>query len=443
MAIPKTPLDEWIRRQVGCPGGLTRTDVEEHQLHRLRRTVAWARGRSSFYREHLRHLPQEPIGTLMDLERLPFTTSGDVAEQGLRLLCVSQGDIARITTLPTSGTTGAPKRLFFTADDLEGTTDFFHHGMSTLVEPGQRVLILMPGERPGSVGDLLVKGLARMGVEGIVHGFVRDPEFSLREMEAHAADALVGLPVQVLALARQGERTGLPTRPPRSVLLSADYTSDAVVRAIEAAWGCRVFTHYGMTEMGLGGGVQCESFAGYHLREADLYVEIVDPDTGRSLPEGERGEVVFTTLTRTGMPLLRYRTGDLSRFLPEPCACGTSLRSLERVRGRVGGGADLKPFGHLQLPDLDEVLFSLHPVIDFSATLTDESGADRLRLVVQFLAGSDPSATSRVEAALLTIPALADAHAAGRLMLSVEGRPSSVVAAGTTEKRKLVDLRGR
>ena len=91
--------------------------------------------------------------------------------------------------------------------------------------------------------------------------------------------------------------------------------------------------------MGLGAAVDCRALAGYHIREADLFFEIIDPDNGSPLPDGETGEVFFSTLTRKGMPLVRYRTGDLSRFLPEPCPCGTILKRLEWVRGRRRGPA--------------------------------------------------------------------------------------------------------
>ena len=119
-----------------------------------------------------------------------------------------------------------------------------------------------------------------------------------------------------------------------------------------------------MTETGLGGGVQCSAQLGYHLREADLFFEIVDTETGQPLKEGETGEIVFTTLTRTGMPLIRYRTGDLSRFIPENCPCGTKLRSMEVVKQRIDGKVKLDGTD-FSIHELDEVLFSLDGVLDY------------------------------------------------------------------------------
>ena len=112
----------------------------------------------------------------------------------------------------------------------------------------------------------------------------------------------------------------------------------AIVKGLQEIWDCAVYNHYGTTEMGLGGGVECAARRGYHLREADLYFEIIDPLTGGILEDERRyGEIVVTTLTRHGMPLIRYRTGDRSRFIPGNCLCGTLLNTLEKVSGRFGG----------------------------------------------------------------------------------------------------------
>ena len=115
-----------------------------------------------------------------------------------------------------------------------------------------------------------------------------------------------------------------------------------------------MFTHYGMTETGFGGGVECDALDGYHLREGDIFFEVVDHETGQPCPEGAIGEVVITTLTRQGMPLIRYMTGDISRILSQPCPCGSVLKRMDRVRGRWDGAVHLGSDIILTLSDMDD-----------------------------------------------------------------------------------------
>ncbi len=409
-----TPLEPWIANKIGAPGALTREAIAAYQIARLRETLAWARTRSRFYCERL---PPAELSTFDDLVALPFTTADDLRADPLRLVCVSQGEIARVVTLDTSGTTGPPKRLYFTADDQALTVDFFQVGMSTFTRAGDRVLILLPCARPGSVGDLLAQALARMGVAGIRHGPVRDIVATLETLAHAEATGLVGTPAQVLALARH------PTQPDdlalRFALLTTDHVPRALVTAVEAAWGCTVYNHYGMTEMGLGGGVDCTARRGYHLREADLYVEIIDPATGLPLPDGQAGEIVFTTLTRRGMPLIRYRTGDAGRFIPGPCPCGTALKTLAHVTHRFDNAMPM-PGGALPLSTLDEVLFPITGLVDFAADAIP--GA----LTVTLAAHRDPDVVSEARAALLSLPIIAQAVAAGALHVDVGLAPVSV-----------------
>jgi phenylacetate-CoA ligase len=415
-----TPLQPWIARKIGGEGDrfpLTRERIREYQLARLRETLRLVRERSPFYRVHLADAPDD-LDCLEDLARFPFTTADDLRENGLRFLCVSQGDIRRVVTLDTSGTTGNPKRLYFTADDQELTIDFFRVGMSTFTAPGDRVLILLPGERPGSVGDLLATALGRLGADGIKHGPVRDVAQTLDVMIEREVNVLVGVPVQVLALARYGESKGVAPPPAlKRVLLTTDHVPDAITRVLERTWGCEVYNHYGMTEMGLGGGVECQARRGYHLREADLYFEIIDPATGDPLPDGERGEVVFTTLTRSGMPLIRYRTGDESRFLPGDCPCGTLLKTLERVKGRLDGRIEIGAVGCLTMADLDEALFLIAGLLDFSATLTREGGGNRLH--VQTVVLEETGQALAIRRQLDAVPSVWSAHEAGCLDVCV------------------------
>lgn len=436
-----TPLEPWIRARIGIPSTepLTREALESYQLRKLRETVEYARRHSPFYRSLLHGVSGDELVSPADIARLPFTAAADLREDELRFLCVSRGDIERVVTLQSSGTTASPKRLHFTTGDLELTVDFFHHGMSTMVKPGERVLILMPGELAGSVGDLLVKGLKRLGAEGVVHGLVRDAGEAIDRIVSEEIDCLVGLPVQVLALARHPDARRIPLGCLKSVLLSADYVPAAIVRELTAAWGAAVFNHYGMTEMGLGGGVECSHLRGYHLREADLWFEVVDPATGKTLPSGQMGEVVVTTLTRQGMPLIRYRTGDLARFLTEPCPCGTLLPRLERVTGRLVNRVRLAGGDILTMAALDEALFPLPFLLNFQVELRAIEGVDVLDFTLETRAVNEEGAARLIRQALLTIPPLAVAFAERKLLLGpIKQEPLPVTG---SIKRTIIDRR--
>ncbi len=402
-APPLTPLDTWTARQLGVDR-LTREALDVWHLRQIDRLVASAQDRSPFYRElyGTRHLV--PLGCAADLAALPFVTQTDIRERGLDMLCVSHSDVARVVTLPTSGTTGPPKRVWFTEADMALTVDFFHHGMQAIVEPGDRLLVLMPGPQPGTVGTLMAAAMEPLGVETVVYGFVDDPAKVNRLIVERRIDSLIGVPAQVLALARDGALPRPAFGSLKSVLLSADHVPVAVRRALEETWGCAVFEHYGSTELGLGGAVQCRTLAGLHIREADVLVEVIDPESGRPLPDGAVGELVVTTLRREAMPFIRYRTGDLGRLEADPCPCGSALRCLGRVRERLGDAVDLGPAGRLTMADLDEAVYPLPWVIGFSAEVSDGL---RLRLDVTASAATPADAARLVAARAEALPVVA------------------------------------
>lgn len=424
-----TPLEPWIRNKISANcAQLTRPDLEAWQLQKLNDTLSWVRARSSFYGSVLAGLPSK-LSQLGELQQFPLTTPDMIRQNPFQFVCVSQSDIQRVVTLQTSGTTGEPKRIYFTADDQELTIDFFGVGMSVLTAPGDSVLIFLPGATPGSVGDLLRLGLARMQRVPLPYGPIYDAQHALTAMQSQQPDCLVGIPTQVLGLAR---RWISGYKPPRTVLLSTDYVPASIVRFLENTWGCKVFNHYGTTEMGLGGGVECEAHRGSHLREADLYFEVLDPHTAQPISDGEYGEVVFSTLTRIGMPLIRYRTGDYSRFIPGPCPCGTTLRTLENISGRLDGFVTVG--GRvLKLADFDEVLFPIPNLLNYSITLTGSEPKASVIIETQMFTGSDSSAA--VKKALDQISSI------DRLDVIVNSRfnPGEV---GSLHKRSIIDLRG-
>ncbi|MBI5571129.1 MAG: AMP-binding protein [Desulfomonile tiedjei] len=332
--MDKTPLESWIAAKIfrdTFAGELSPADVKRYQLEKLRDTIEYARARSPFYRRDLSEVTTKSLSRLEDLQQFPFTTPGDLERRGPEFLCVSQSEIERVVTLQAAERATKPQRLYFTESDLELAIDFFHHGLSTFVRPGDKVLILMRGDKPGSVGDLLVRALERIDATGIVRGPVLDPRDTLRDILKREIDIMVGVPAQVLSLVDHRDGRSLPPGRVKSVVLTSEKGLPSAVQRLRDAWGCDVFHHFGTAEMCPGAGVDCHAHVGHHVREADLYLEIVDPASGKPHPPDTWGELVFTTLTRRGMPLIRYRTGLGARFLTELCPCGTLLRRLETM----------------------------------------------------------------------------------------------------------------
>ena len=147
--MTQATLDGWMAERMGLAQPLTRDALDSWQLERLRETIAYARAASPFYRAR-RDWPDIEIGGLQDMARLPFTEQADLIRNDPPLLALSQSAIARAVTLDTSGTSGQPKRLHFTPEDLEATIDFFHHGMAIFTRPGDRAAIAFPAGRPAA-----------------------------------------------------------------------------------------------------------------------------------------------------------------------------------------------------------------------------------------------------------------------------------------------------
>lgn len=339
---------------------VTRDTLEAWQLARLQQVCTYAQKNSIFYAEKLREFSDASFASGEAFSHLPRTSADDIREAPLNFLCTSQDDIARVVTLTTSGSTGKPKRLFFTQDELDETKAFYDHGMRCLAHSGDTVLALLPAPKPDSVGALLVDGLTALGASPVLHQNPDDVATSLALFKQHAPDCVVGTAAHVLALTKLWQKNSNRVSPVKSVLLCWDASSPAVRKYIESTWKCRVYTHWGMTETSLGGAVSCPFGRGMHLRETNIYVEITDPDTGLLVPDGERGEIVVTTLTRTGMPLIRYRTGDESHIITEQCPCGSPLRRLSPEIHRISLPINAPDWFKQITPNaIDELLLSV------------------------------------------------------------------------------------
>lgn len=370
-----TLYEKWMEDRVFMETGneiLSKASLKSYQLGEIKKAINVAK-RSKFYGDTLKNISCDDIKSFKDFENLPFTNSRNLVENSKNFLCTSLDQISRIVTMNSSGTMGSPKRIFFTDNDLKAISEFFTYGMLNLIKKGQRVLILMPGNTTYSIGKLLIEGLNEAGCEGIIYGPVYDVWDALETIQSRNIDCIVGLPIQVFYLAKL-KKTDIRYKnlKLKSILLSADYVARSLCRVISDAFSCLVFSHYGMTEMGYGGGVECIALNGYHMREVDLYTEIIDPLTKQNVSEGIYGEVVITTFRREAMPFIRYRTGDIARFLPKDCNCSKAFKRMDYVQGRMGEYLKLKDGKQICIGMFDEIMFKIENVLDYRVFISNK-----------------------------------------------------------------------
>lgn len=337
----RTKLEQWIETVEGIPH-LSRENLQELQLRRLNETLARL--------PKSQGLPRE-VSSLDALSCLPFTTPQMLSDNPGRYLATSQAQVSRVISGATSGTTGPAKRVFYTAADCQHTVGFFAAGISEMLSPGEKCLIAFPFSGAFGLGDLIARAVESLGAIPIRGCFGTCWAEAARQIEQTGVTAYIGFPVPLLGLLRL-----YPGLPIRHALVSGDACPAGVMGELESLLGTPLYPHYGSRECGLGGAVTCPALEGMHLRENHIIAEIVDPQ-GRVLPQGAYGELVITTVGLEAMPLIRYRTGDYTRFLP-PCPCGGVTR-------RIGPVSRLH--GSVSIETLDSTLFSVSSLVDYTA----------------------------------------------------------------------------
>ena len=310
--------------------------IREEQTRRLRAVVAQAR-KAPFYARILDEagLSPEDIACPEDIRRLPFTSKDDLrAQYPDRLCCVPRVDLVRMHC--SSGTTGSPVAICYTRKDVEAWADLMARSMFAAGIRREDTFQNMSGYGLFTGGLGIHYGAERLGCMTIPAG-AGNTRRQIKLIKDFGVTAVHILPSYALHVARQIEEEGEDPRalPLRIALVGAEPYTEETRRRIESMLDLRVYNSFGMSEMnGPGVGIECEAQSGLHIWEDAYILEIIDPETGRTLPDGEVGELVMTTLTREGMPLLRYRTHDLTRIIPGDCACGRRHRRIDRILGR-------------------------------------------------------------------------------------------------------------
>src|SRR6185503_9953673 len=308
------------------------------QLKRLRQTVKNAYENVPLHRKRMRKLGIEPgdITSLADLARLPFTVKADLRDHyPFGMFARPRAQLARLHA--SSGTTGKPTVVGYTLKDLDTWSALMARSMACA------------GARPGDVVHnaygygLFTGGLgAHYGAERLgatvvpMSGGATERQIVL--IQDFGARVLCATPSYALAIAEVAEKQGVDLR--RSKLkvgiFGAEPWSEAMRKEIQTRLGLKAIDLYGLSEI-LGPGVACEceeAQAGLHGWEDHFIFEAIDPDSGKAVAEGEQGELVITTLTKDALPMLRYRTRDITRLSTERCGCGRSHLRIKRITGR-------------------------------------------------------------------------------------------------------------
>ncbi|MGD0615282.1 MAG: phenylacetate--CoA ligase [Verrucomicrobiota bacterium] len=315
-----------------------RADLEHLQVQRLQATVRRVAERVPFYRQKFAELGVKPedIRSLADLRRLPFTTSADLrANYPAGLLAVPLDDALRLHT--SSGTTGKPKAIFFSRADVENAAELCARSfvMTGITKEDVFQNMMSYGLFTGAL--VTHYGAEKIGCLVIPAG-PGNSERQLMLMRDFRTTFVHLTPSYALYLADFLEKRGVNPRGDlalRKAFVGAEPYTEETRLKIETGLGLDVYNSYGLSEMnGPGVAFECQHKQGMHLWEDHFIIEIINPQTGDPVANGESGELVMTTLCREAMPLLRYRTRDITSLIPEPCPCGRTHRRLNRITGR-------------------------------------------------------------------------------------------------------------
>jgi len=329
------PTPSYIRDEVET---LPAREIERLQVERLRAGVERIASSVPFYRDSLakRGLAAASIRSRDDLARLPFTTKEDLRDHYPVGLCARPLEsIVRLHA--SSGTTGKPTVVAYTKNDIHLWSQLMARTLAAGGVTSEDVVQNAYGYGLFTGGLGVHYGAERIGAT-VIPASGGNTRRQLMLMQDLGSTALCCTPSYALVLAELAEETGIDVRalPLHVGLFGAEPWSEGMRTEIEQRLGILALDIYGLSEvMGPGIAFECPEKIGLHVSEDHFIPEIVDPDTGDPLPDGELGELVFTCPTKEALPLIRYRTRDRARLIREPCPCGRTTVRMDRVLGRT------------------------------------------------------------------------------------------------------------
>jgi phenylacetate-CoA ligase len=362
---------------------LSRDELEALQLKRLKQTIKQAK-KSLFYWDRLSDIEPEDIKSLDDIRKLPFTTKDDLRNNyPVGLLTEPVQKMVRLHV--SSGTTGTPTAVLYTQKDLDMWADLVARCMYMVGIRPWDIFQNLSGYGLFTGGLGIHYGAERLGCLTIPSG-AGNSKRQIKLLKDFRVTAIHIIPSYALHLATVFEEIG---EDPKSLhlkiaLIGAEPHSEETRKRIEEIYEVKAYNSYGLSEMnGPGVAFECKEQNGMHLWEDAYFVEVVDPKTLEPVEEGKVGELVLTTLTREGMPLIRYRTKDLTAILPGVCPCGRVHKRIDRITGRSDDMIILKGVNIYPM-QVEKVLMSIPEVgQNYLIVLEKEGYIDQMRVKVE------------------------------------------------------------
>ena len=365
---------------------LTRPELEALQLQRLQQTVRHCMN-APFYQNKFKELGITPddIKSLDDVSKLPFTSKEDLRENyPYGLACVPLKDCVRLHS--SSGTTGNPTVVLHTQKDLDEWANAVARCLWMVGSRPEDVFQNSAGYGMFTAGLGFQYGAERVGmltVPAAAGNTLRQIKF----IKDFGTTVLHAIPSYASRIYEVMKEEGVDPRRDtklRVLCIGAEPHSEEQRRRIEENLGVKAYNSYGISEMmGPGVAFECPEQNGIHIWEDYFIVEIIDPVTLKPVPDGELGELVITTINREAMPLLRYRTRDLTRFLPGDCPCGRTHRRLARLQGRSDDMIILKGVNIFPI-QVEKILLKFKEVsTDYLITLETKDGNDIMTVDVE------------------------------------------------------------
>ena len=374
---------------------LSREEIEKIQLERLQETVFRVYEKVEPYRKKMIEagIKPEDIKSLDDLKKLPFVTKQDMRDNyPFGLFAVDKEELVRVHA--SSGTTGKPTVVGYTQNDMDMWTECVSRiaSMGGATKKDMAQICFGYGMFTGALG--LHYGLEKIGAT-IVPSSTGNSEKQIMYMKDFGTSVLVATPSYALRLAEVAREMGVNPETDLGVkiaLVGSELLTDAMRDEMHKAWGKDVLvtSNYGMSElMGPGVSGECEHLCGMHINEDYFIPEIIDPQTGEVLPAGEKGELVITCIKKEALPLIRYRTKDVTRLIYEKCKCGRTTCRMENLSGRSDDM--LKIRGVNVFPSqIEEVILSVEELGPHYEIIVEREGySDKLTVRVELAHATD------------------------------------------------------